>query len=412
VEEESPVAGVMAEEDPEGMRTSIVLAFMGPMIAVTWPGTSQSGPAESSGPKPSYVLVVTGAKRVHDELTFAFTGPKLRADDWDVFVPQLPELAGQTAVRSTLVPGGKRGHDLNALGRPLLSARVRVQGPKWRQGLTVRVEYEATLLERHLEPRKPETPAPAAVVSPGPKERKLALASGHQFDFTAPAFQGWLDGRSLRRAPEEGEVDFARRVFVAMKERFQPGARADKLASRLCKEDKADDGGLAIVFVSALRASGVPARVLSGRWVFPTEPGTSANAADEAHVKAEFFADGVGWVPADIGSAVLLAKSGDGLEYFGKDEADFLTMHLDTDIELDTTYFGRKTMQWLQAPSFWVYGSGSLDGVSTPVVSKITAEPVDPSAPLRKPGSTAARPARPAPRPAPGKAAAEKATEK
>lgn len=128
----------------------------------------------------------------------------------------------------------------------------------------------------------------------------------------------------------------------------------------------------------------------------------AANAADEPHVKAEFFAEGVGWVPVDIGSAVVLAKSGDGLEYFGKDEANFLTLHLDTDIEFGTTYFGRQTMPSLLRAAFYVYSSSplaSLDGVSAPVLSKITAEPVDLSAPLRMPGSTAARSAKTASRP-------------
>ncbi len=385
----------------------MLLALMGTGIGLGWPGFAWSGPPEASGPKSSYVLVVTGAKRVHDELTFEFAAPKLRAADWDVFVPQLPELSGQVAVSSTLLPGGRKGRELSTLGRPLLSTRVPVQGAKWRQGLTVRVVYEATLFERHLEPRKPESPAPAAVTPPGQKERRSALAEGHQFDFSAPAFQAWLDGRSLRRAPEEEEVDFARRVFVEIKRGYQLGKVAGEAwqASRVCKASKTDDGGLAILFVSALRANGVRARVLSGRWAFRSEAG--ANAAEEPHVKAEFFANGVGWVPVDIGSALRLDKKGDGLGYFGKDEADFLTMHIDTDFDFDTTHFGRKTMTWLQSPSFWVSGSGSLDAVTNPVLSNISTEPLDPSGKLPKPAGKAARSATVAARPKPVTVAAE-----
>jgi hypothetical protein len=149
---------------------------------------------------------------------------------------------------------------------------------------------------------------------------------------------------------------------------------------------------------------------LSGRWAFPTEPG--ANAADEAHIKAEFFAEGVGWVPADIGSAVALDKKGQGLNYFGKDEADFLTMHVDTDIDVDTTHFGRKTLTWLQAPSFWVNGAGSLDGVTTPVVSKITTAPIDPSAPPGKTAGKATRSATATKRPKPVTVATDHAASK
>ena len=42
---------------------------------------------------------------------------------------------------------------------------------------------------------------------------------------------------------------------------------------------------------------------------------------------------GVGWVPVDIGSAMIGDESSDGLEFFGTDNADFLVMHLDTDLE-------------------------------------------------------------------------------
>ena len=120
----------------------------------------------------------------------------------------------------------------------------------------------------------------------------------------------------------------------------------------------------------------------------------------------------MGWVPVDIGSAFRLDKTGDGLKYFGKDEADFLTMHIDTEIDFDTTHFGRKTVTWLQAPSFWVSGSGSLDGVTTPVLSSISTEPLDPSGKLRKPTGKAARSAATNRRPKPVTVAAETAASK
>jgi hypothetical protein len=91
-------------------------------------------------------------------------------------------------------------------------------------------------------------------------------------------------------------------------------------------------------------------------------------------VKTEFYAAGVGWVPADIASAVALDKAPDGLDHFGIDDADFLTLHLDTDVVLDTLFFGRKTMPWLQGASFWVNGTGTFDGVTAPVTSNIRVE--------------------------------------
>jgi hypothetical protein len=56
---------------------------------------------------------------------------------------------------------------------------------------------------------------------------------------------------------------------------------------------------------------------------------------------------------------------------------------------VDTLFFGRKSLTWLQAASFWVNGSGSFEGLTAPVTSKIRVEPIDPS-PTRKPGSSSA----------------------
>jgi hypothetical protein len=79
------------------------------------------------------------------------------------------------------------------------------------------------------------------------------------------------------------------------------------------------------------------------------------------HVKAEFFADGVGWVPADLSSAVLHDKKPDGLTFFGNDPGDFLVQHLDESLEVDSIHFGRQPILYLQIPVYWVTGQGTLD---------------------------------------------------
>ena len=379
--------------------TSFLAAAIGLGIGGPRAVLAQRHPSSSTARQPSYTLVVSSANRVHDELTFGFKTPKLVAENWVVYVARLPELAGQTDVRSTLDHGGRHVRELGALGRSLLFEHVPVKGAKWRDGLTIRVEYEATLLAHRLERRKPGTPAPR-VAPLNARDRRAALVEGHQFDFRSPAFQGWLDEHQLRRGPDEEEVDFARRVFVEIKKRFHfvYSNQMDRLASHVCEASRSDVGGLAIVFVSALRANGIPARLLSGRWARASEPGH--NAADEPHVKAEFFATGVGWVPADIGSAVHSEKPPDGLDHFGRDNGDFLTLHIDTDLEIDTIYFGRKTVEWLQAPSIWVTGTGTFEGLTMPVTSKIQVEPLDRSRPIRKPQGRAPAPA--AQRPKPG----------
>ena len=78
---------------------------------------------------------------------------------------------------------------------------------------------------------------------------------------------------------------------------------------------------------------------------------------------------------------MILDKSSEGLEFFGTDNADFLIMHFDTDLEFDTVFFGRKTVEFVQGPVFWVTGSGSLDDFKVRVTSKIQTEPLDLSQP-------------------------------
>jgi transglutaminase-like putative cysteine protease len=359
------------------------------------PGLAQGERATPAGPGPSYKLVVSLAKRVHDELTFGFGAPQIVADEWVVFAPRLPELAGQLDVRSSLLPGGLPGRDLSDLGRPLLITRLPAREATVRDRLTVHVQYEATLLARKLERREPgSTPTPTpAVAALTPKDRRAALGSSHHFDFESRAFRRWLEDRQLRRESAEAEVDFARRVFLEIRRGFKLAYSdpMDRSASNVCQAGKSDGLGLTILFTSALRASEVPSRVLCGRWAFPSQPGR--NAADEPHVKAEFYAAGVGWVPVDVGSAIVLDKSKEGLVYFGEDKGDFLTLHVDTDMEFDTIFFGRKTMEALQGPSFWVIGSGGFDGLKTPVTSRIRVEPVDPSPPPRRPVARASTPA-------------------
>jgi hypothetical protein len=84
----------------------------------------------------------------------------------------------------------------------------------------------------------------------------------------------------------------------------------------------------------------------------------------QEHVKAEFFAQGVGWVPADQSSAVQYDRSPQKLLHFGNDSGNFVTFHMDSDLTFDTLFFGTKTMTLLQKASYWASGSGSFDGVT------------------------------------------------
>jgi transglutaminase-like putative cysteine protease len=367
------------------IRTAIVIASL---AFVVWPARAQDAKKKATRSEPDYALETTAAKHVRDELTFVYVAPKVGADEWIFYVPRLPELVWQTEVRSALLPAGRPVRESSDLGRTVLFARIPVKGAEGRDQVTIRVEYEANLRARRLVRRQPGEKAASPVRPLSPIERRLALAAGHQFDLQSESFQSWLDAREMRCGPNEGDIDFARRAFLYIKREFQylTGADLDRLASHILTQRRSDSGGLSIVFTSILRANGIPALVASGRWARPSQPGR--NAADEPHVAVTFFASGVGWVPVDVGSAVTRDESPDGLAYFGTDNADFLTLHFDTDLEFDSIYFGHKTVEFVHAPVFWVAGSGSLDDFKLLVTSIIQADPLDLSRPFPKPATS------------------------
>ena len=360
--------------------TSFLIAALAVGIG---PGRRAGGQTATPAPAPveaapAYVLLATPAKHVRGELTVALTTPKLQAEEWLVYAARLPELPGQSGVRSELHPNGHAGRELSAEGRPVLFARVPVRDAKLRHALTIRIEYEATLLARKLVRRRPGMVVPQ-VAPLNAETRRLALAKGDLFDFDSPAFQRWLDDHRLRRDPKEAEIDFARRAFTEIKDVFKYtfNESMDRQASHICEAGTSDCGGLATVLVSTFRANGIPARILSGRWAMSSvnEPGKAQY--DQQHVKAEFFAQSVGWIPADPALAVAYGKSAEGLRYFGNDPGDFVTMHVDNRLELDTIHFGRNTIEWLQSPAYWAAGEGSFDGMAVKEKWQVRAEPLD-----------------------------------
>lgn len=129
------------------------------------------------------------------------------------------------------------------------------------------------------------------------------------FNWNETVFQNWLHTTGLRRQPHEDEIMFARRAqqWLANNMIYNPNCQISKSAgaSVLCSQRETDAAGHAVLYVSILRANSVPARVLIGRWV-------SNDIQPAEHVRAEFFADMVGWIPVET------IEKGESL-YFGSD---------------------------------------------------------------------------------------------
>ena len=128
---------------------------------------------------------------------------------------------------------------------------------------------------------------------------------------------------------------------------------------------KSDCGGLTALFVAAMRASGVPARQLVGRWAETAEAGEKLDGKEwqKEHVKAEFYAAGVGWVPVDMSVAVDLDRRPGSVRHFGRDNADFVCLHVDPDVRPpgDPDCPAPRVYTFLQEPVFSVVGQGTTD---------------------------------------------------
>jgi transglutaminase-like putative cysteine protease len=294
-------------------------------------------------------------KRVEATLSYLIETPNFDAREWVAYAAMPPVLPGQTGVDAAIRGGGKRVTELSDLKREVLLLRAPVGAGAYKnakaKSLLVRVDFRATLVARKLVPGKPIAPA-----EPLTKEvRALCVRATPTSEFKAKEVQAWLDRLSLRRAPAETEMDFAHRVFRQFRKElnYQP-ENEQRPASQVCQDQRSDCAGICNLYVAALRANDVPARVLPGRLAKSGE-GVSASC----HVRCEFFAEGVGWVPVEVTSAVTFKKHPDA-EYFGVDDGTLLAFHSDTDLVLDTRVSGKQVISHLQWIFYWARGTGSF----------------------------------------------------
>jgi len=314
--------------------------------------------------EPTHAIEKHDSKRVKATLAFTLETPELDAAEWVVFTPSLPILPCQRAVKSQLTPDGVPDLDLSDRRRPILTARIPTKGkPALEHRLQGEAIFETTLVARKLVVREPgRNYGLADDLNEGGRKRNLSPTP--TIDFEAEGFTDWLKKESLYRRQDESELDFARRVFLTIKKSFtyQFHLEMDRHPAHVCEVGKSDCGGLSILYVAVMRANGLPARVLAGCWAKSTQPDKLVDGVlyHQVHVKAEVFLTDIGWLPIDLASAVSHDKTAEGLYFFGNDPGDFITLHVDPDIKVDSIHFGEKTFTWLQQYHYFVIGKGKL----------------------------------------------------
>ena len=114
-----------------------------------------------------------------------------------------------------------------------------------------------------------------------------------------------------------------------------------------------------------MRANHVPALIMAGFWIGKK---TAFISNVEWHVKAAFFAEGIGWIPVDASVASLWNVDG-----FGVEGGDFLATHVDPEVEFPSPYWGNIKLDWLQGIYLPTVG-GTWDGPQWRTTLAVTAK--------------------------------------
>jgi transglutaminase-like putative cysteine protease len=306
----------------------------------------------------TYRIEARPAQRIKAVLTTDIEEPSAGVRFWDLMAPAAPTIPGQRDVKTTFTPAGRPGNELSPLKRPLLVSRVPARG----NAIHTELSIEATLYSRHLVPRSARDSATVADLTP--EATRQFTRTSETMDFESKAFRDWMVRNELRRASEESDLAFAWRGFQLLKLGFQYDSRPGIVrASQVCQAGRSDCGGLSCLYVACLRANGIPARLLQGRWARSLASGDQLGNRPygQWHVKAEFFAHGVGWVPVDLSVAINSPGRAESA-FFGHDPGDFVVMHVDQDLIVNSPMGGRFSRFGMQTIWHWFRGAGSADG--------------------------------------------------
>ena len=333
--------------------------------------------AGAASAQPTHRIEATDAARVKATITYELQAKTLAASKWMLFLAEPPELPSQRDVRVKCEPAGRVVGEKSTLARKVRYVEVNVASPRPGAGLTVRMEVEATLRKRELvELKGGEKPPKVSELTP--REKKYYLSPTAHVDHDAKAFREWLAEKKLSRAKGEPPLELAGRVLEVIRAdySYHYDRAEDKRASLACRRDKTDCGGMTYVFVAAMRANGVPARLLVGRLAKPREPGSDRTQLgyDRPHVRAEFYAAGVGWVPVDPAYAQA-DKRAPVTDFIGHDPGDLLVLHADADLQLPYPDKVREVELLQCGPSVWVQGRGNFDVTPGPSGWELESKP-------------------------------------
>lgn len=313
-------------------------------------------------------LHTTENRSFEAELTFRVNLEGGGAKDWGFFISKAPELPTQKNVETifqvpTAVLKPSYMKDFSPLQRDVIFQKLVAKEKIQQESAQAKLTYKGDLSARNLVPLPPGESPP--MVSPLKEaEKKLALAEFGDIRFKDKDFKNWMENLDCIRKPDERDLDFARKAFhkIHYKVDFEASEKLDRKSTTVSLMGKSDSGGISNLFVAVLRANNIPARTLWGRWTKTGKEMEKINgvAYHQMGVRCEFFADGIGWVSADPGSALFIKpKKGDPNQFFGIDYGTFFVQHVDPSFDVVNPLTNRRLqMISLQVPAYWFTTSG------------------------------------------------------
>jgi transglutaminase-like putative cysteine protease len=215
-----------------------------------------------------------------------------------VYLAHPPELPAQTKVKSVVLEptGAELIHEASPLHRPLW--RVVIKPPPGQTVIPLRMQIEATLISRRLVTRNGGTPGLKPLTE---TEREWYLSESKIINYSDPEFKKWMSAQGLKRKGQVGDLALAQRTFLKLVELYTYKVHPLEPASRLVGQSYLDCDCLSSIFITAMRSNGIPARVLNG---FPPKTRQAVAGSLGGHAIAEFYLEGIGWVPCDPSSSV------------------------------------------------------------------------------------------------------------
>ena len=212
-------------------------------------------------------------------------------------------------------------------------ARLPEAGPFKKPILTVAADPDEKMrLVLELEIDLYQAPGPVTVGRLAPtltnEERTGYTAAGLEYEHDAEAFRVWIEANGLVKGKTESDVQFAVRLLAFMRTKFiykgpDENYKRKKIAERgsgelgfFTSEWSGECLALSRIYVCALRANGVPSRMVSG-WML--EGGH--------HVRAEVFLEQVGWIHVELAGSIT-NKSAHLAEFFGRGGSYMIVMNV------------------------------------------------------------------------------------